>query len=61
MAYDRQAEEHERLMRLRFALQRKYDACPPEDVEQRQLLREAIGEVDDSLDRLRRTHRGTRT
>jgi hypothetical protein len=60
MAYEKQADEHERLMRLRFTLQRKYDACPQDDVERLGLLRAAIAEVDDHLDRLRRVHRGPR-
>ena len=58
MAYEKQADEHERLMRLRFTLQRKYDACAPDDVDRLQLLRAAIADVDDRIDRVRRVHRG---
>jgi hypothetical protein len=60
MAYEKQADEHERLMRLRFTLQRKYDACPQDEVERLQILREAIADVDAHLDRLRRVHRAPR-
>lgn len=56
MAYEDEADEHERLMRLRFALQRELDARTEAD-PRRRLLRETIGELDEQIARLRRRHR----
>lgn len=58
MTYEDEAQEHERLTRLLFTLQRKYDDASPEDLERRRVLRAAIDETRDALDRLRRRHRG---
>lgn len=57
MNYEDDAEEHERLAQRRFALLRKYEALPPERFEERALLREAIAELTEELDKLRRRHR----
>ena len=56
MAYDDDAESHERLVARRFALQRKMDALPEERTAERALLREVIRDLDDALARLRRRH-----
>ncbi len=56
MAYDDDAESHERLIARRFVLQRKHDALPEERVEERALLREVIRDLDDAIARLRHRH-----
>lgn len=57
MTYEDEAEEHERLAQRRFVLLRKYEALPEEQFEERALLREAIAELTEQLDKLRRRHR----
>ena len=56
MAYDDDAESHERLIARRFALQRKHDALPEERAAERALLREVMRDLDEAIARLRRRH-----
>ena len=56
MAYDDDAESHERLIARRFALQRKHDALPEERAAERALLRDVIRDLDDAITRIRHRH-----
>jgi hypothetical protein len=56
MAYDDDAESHERLIARRFALQRKLDALPEERAAERALLRDVIRDLDDAITRIRHRH-----